>query len=111
VIDPELMKSGKPKYNNVLRGAFKDANLDSRTTAFVDPYLDTVWKTPTFIHLRPGPNPINLAYRIEVTAILLRFPKLLLSERFMKYSGGLATEESPSDDRDAIIAECIVGAL
>jgi hypothetical protein len=85
--------------------------LGSAPSPLIGRHRQAVWKTPTFIHLLPSRNSINLAYRIEATAILLRFPKLLLSERFTKYAGGLANEELPSDYRDAIIAECVVNAL
>jgi hypothetical protein len=108
IVDSEFMAEGSPKFNTLLT-TYRDAVLTDETNILIDPYLDTLDKGPLFVQVAPTPNASNLAYRIEAVAAAMRVPRLLISERFGKYQGLLATRTDLDQEREPIVVRCIMG--
>jgi hypothetical protein len=107
VVDPEFMSEGSPKFNELLT-TYRDAVFTDEYNMVIDPFLDTLDKGPLFVQVAPAPSATNLAYRIEAAAAAMRVPRLMISERFRKYQGSLATMIDLSKEREPVVVRCIM---
>ena len=119
VIDPQFMKEGKPKYNNLLL-SFKDTTIAADQILILDPWpigesLPNARPDRVFIQITNTITPEMLPYLLELAAYLWYDPSLFSTPEFAYY-GSRVTDEAadggslnPStlEMREVVIVNCL----